>query len=271
MTTCFISYSSADRVLAEGLVSRLREAHYRVWIDVDGIPGGAQWEQAIYAALDEAQVCLVLITPDAVASAWVKREIEIARAKPKPVIPLLMRDIPLTDGLAALAIGDLQVINFLRDGYDSGMSKLLKVLPSAGARLAAPPSPAALRALIVEDIRAQQLAVEQVLRKFDLHTTIAGDFETALDAIRAGKFDLVTLDMQLDVMDTGGQHGMLLLDELRTYQPGVPVIILSGLEWTGRQVRDFLREQNAFDYLPKPFKADDLREIVEKALKSKGT
>ncbi|MBK9748325.1 MAG: TIR domain-containing protein [Chloroflexi bacterium] len=267
MTTCFISYSSADRVLAEGLVSQLRAAHYQVWIDVEGIPGGAQWEQEINRALSQSDACLVLVTPDSVVSAWVKQEIEIARAQGKIVIPLLMRAIPLPLGLESLAISDLQVINFVRYGYSAGVAALIKVLPPR--ILDTPTGITGLRALIVEDVQAQQLAVQQVLRKFGLETTIAADFETALDAIRNDCYRLVTLDMQLDIMDTGGQHGMLLLDELRTYQPDIPVIIISALDWTGRQVRDFLREQNAFDYLPKPFKADDLRDIVESALNSK--
>jgi CheY-like chemotaxis protein len=122
------------------------------------------------------------------------------------------------------------------------------------------------RALVIEDIAPQRQAAEQVLESLGMQTRGAADFEMALQALRGPAFDVILLDMQLDEMDSGGQRGMLLLEQLSIYQPGVPVIIISALPWTGQQVRDFLREYGAFDYLHKPFKAHELRTIIQQAL-----
>src|SRR5579864_166205 len=112
MTKCFVSYSSSDRILAETLVNSLRMDHFEIWIDIEGISGGTQWEQEITRALQTAEVCLVILTPDAIQSDWVKKEVEMARVKDKPIIPLLMRPTPIPDGLVVLKIADLQFIDF---------------------------------------------------------------------------------------------------------------------------------------------------------------
>lgn len=265
MISCFISYASGDKVIVESLTNDLRAQGYKVWIDFEGIVGGTQWETEIKKGIAQADVVVVILTPDAIKSEWVKKEIDIARNSLKVVIPLLMRDVPMPDGLIDLGIGDLQYINVVRYGLKMGVEHLLAAMPKSTEQ-SEDSKPTTRRALIVEDIAAQQMAIRQVLQKFDLDVTIAPDFESAMENIRSGSFDLITLDMQLDAMDTGGQHGMLLLDEIRTYQKEVSIIIISALKWTGRQVRDFLRENQVFDYLDKPFKASELHSVVEDAL-----
>ncbi len=97
---------------------------------------------------------------------------------------------------------------------------------------------------------------------------LAGEAAQRLErpAVRGERLDLITLDMQLDEMDAGGQHGMVLLDQINIHQRGVPVIIISGLTWSETQVRDFLRKYRAFDYVKKPFTPDSLRPILVEAL-----
>jgi DNA-binding response OmpR family regulator len=104
------------------------------------------------------------------------------------------------------------------------------------------------------------------LKVMGIETVVAGDFDTAFNCIVEQAFDIITLDMQLDEMDTGGQHGMLLLDQLRTKSKDTKVIIVSALEWDGKQVRDFLIKYRASDYLKKPFDPGDLRHMIEEAL-----
>lgn len=266
MSGCFISYSSVDRIIVEGLAEKLRNRRYEVWIDFEGIEGGAQWEEEIKKALEQSAVCIVAVTPDSVCSDWVKREIQMAKAAGKTIIPLIMRGDVSQDCIEELGISDLQHIDFVRYGLAAGMEQLLRVLPPP--KTGSAPEATGLRGLIIEDVAVQQLAIKQVFHGLGIEAVTAHDFGSALKLIRGEPFNVVTLDMQLDEMDPGGQHGILLLDELRTYHEGVPVIIISGLDWTPRQVRDFLREYEAYDYLPKPFNPNELRRIIEAALAS---
>ncbi|WP_420628267.1 response regulator [Candidatus Leptofilum sp.] len=122
-----------------------------------------------------------------------------------------------------------------------------------------------IKALIVEDIPSQQNAIQQILHEIGANVTIANNLDSALGFIRLTKFELITLDMQLDEMDSAGQVGIMLLDQLRTYQREAVVIIISGLPWSGENVRDFLRDYKAYDYLKKPFKPDELKMLINEA------
>ena len=120
--------------------------------------------------------------------------------------------------------------------------------------------------LVIEDIFVQRQSIERVLEELGLCEVSADNFDLALESIRADTFDLVLLDMQLDELDPGGQQGILLLEQMQTYQKQVPVIIISALPWSGQEVRDFLREYGAYDYLPKPFKPQVLRQLIRQVL-----
>ncbi|MCB9122873.1 MAG: SUMF1/EgtB/PvdO family nonheme iron enzyme [Caldilineaceae bacterium] len=86
----FLSYSRYDRTSMFDVHDILRGAGFSVWID-DGIePGTAIWEDAIEEALHQAQAMVVLLSPNAKASQWVKREITYAMAQEKAVFPLLI-------------------------------------------------------------------------------------------------------------------------------------------------------------------------------------
>lgn len=264
MTRCFLSYASSDRVTVESLARDLRRHRYEVWMDIEEIPGGSQWETEINKGLDQSSICIVALTPDALKSEWVKREVEIARSKSKLVIPIILREISLPSSLENLGLADLQCLNFVRYGYEIGMEQLLAALPTIEQRAA----PIGTLALVIEDDAAYQEAIYEVFQSLDIETLIVSNFKAALEQIRGKqRFNLITLDMQLDIKDTGGQHGILLLDYLRIYQQSTPVIIISALDWTGLQVRDFLLEYQATDYVKKPFKGNDLKSKIEKALK----
>ncbi len=55
MSAIFISHSSADNVVADKLVKRLKQqGHESIFLDFDpeqGIPAGTNWEQVLYAKL----------------------------------------------------------------------------------------------------------------------------------------------------------------------------------------------------------------------------
>jgi len=251
--------------MVEGLAHSLRQHQYDVWIDFKDIAGGEKWESEIKKALEISDFCLVALTPDAVASSWVKREIELAQHDSKSIIPLIMREIPLPNSLQKLGIADLQHIDFVRYGLNSGIDQLINALKKLNSKQLMSTN----YALVIEDVTSHQTAIEQVMKLFELEVKIANDFDSALELIRSEKFVLITLDMQLGQMDLEGQNGLLLLDELHTYQKNVPIIIISALKWTGRDVRDFLRKHHAFDFLAKPFKLNELRSIVSEALRQK--
>lgn len=74
----FISYSSKN-VLKAAMIGRLlQERGKHVWIAPDGIPQGREYSLVVPTALKLAKHFVLLLTPDAAMSSWVKRELDIA-------------------------------------------------------------------------------------------------------------------------------------------------------------------------------------------------
>lgn len=74
----FISHSSKDRPVAQQLAHRLSQAGLRVWIPEDEILPGDNWAKLIGEALENSDVMVVLVTPHAFESGWLKEQIQYA-------------------------------------------------------------------------------------------------------------------------------------------------------------------------------------------------
>jgi len=74
----FISYSSKDRRQADLLQDALEARGHRVWRDVRSIACGEEWEPAIYRALDNADVFVLLASERSAESEWVRDEVRAA-------------------------------------------------------------------------------------------------------------------------------------------------------------------------------------------------
>jgi TIR domain len=59
MTDIFISYSRADRALAEALSNDLKARGYRVWWDAD-LVGSDDFYEAILQAMNDAKAAIVI-------------------------------------------------------------------------------------------------------------------------------------------------------------------------------------------------------------------
>ncbi|MCA9998447.1 MAG: SUMF1/EgtB/PvdO family nonheme iron enzyme [Anaerolineales bacterium] len=98
----FISHARADAAEAQALADELAVDGWRVWLAPDSILPGERWVAAIERGLQESGVFLLLLSPQAVASRWVRFEadiaIELERNGEVEFVPLLWRpcSLPLT-------------------------------------------------------------------------------------------------------------------------------------------------------------------------------
>jgi hypothetical protein len=96
----FLSYAGSERQLAENIRHDLAAAGISVWDAVQEIVPGENWPKKVGKALDESNAMVVLISPEAVRSRWIKREIDYALGSPRfegrliPVLARPTRDIP---------------------------------------------------------------------------------------------------------------------------------------------------------------------------------
>ena len=89
-TNIFISYGRKDaRELAVRLKDDLMAVGYSVWIDLNEIPGGADWSQQIENAIEHCNIMLALLSPASYHSQWCRAEQLRATRKGKRLIPLM--------------------------------------------------------------------------------------------------------------------------------------------------------------------------------------
>lgn len=78
MREVFLSHASQDHAAARRLREVLVAHGVRVWFSPHHIRGAQQWQDEIGEALARCDWFVVLLTPDAVNSMWVKRELSYA-------------------------------------------------------------------------------------------------------------------------------------------------------------------------------------------------
>ena len=79
----FLSYAQSDGSWARELSGHLEAAGFRVLDPVGQLLPGDNWSLEIGKALDSSQAMVVLISPAAVRSPWVQREIQFALGSEK--------------------------------------------------------------------------------------------------------------------------------------------------------------------------------------------
>jgi pimeloyl-ACP methyl ester carboxylesterase len=87
----FISYHRADLAVAERLRAHLVANGVKTWMDHYDIPAGAYWPDEIDRGLNQSQLVVGLLSPDAVASRNVKNEWDWALQNDKQLILLMTR------------------------------------------------------------------------------------------------------------------------------------------------------------------------------------
>jgi hypothetical protein len=87
----FLSYSHNDRVWCEELAGFIRGKGFDLWYD-EGITSGSVWLKKLEDELQGRDVFLIVLSPEAWASPWIQRELQLALITQKTVIPIVMRE-----------------------------------------------------------------------------------------------------------------------------------------------------------------------------------
>lgn len=117
--------------------------------------------------------------------------------------------------------------------------------------------------LIVDDEADIRDLIAGILDDEGYKTRTAGDSDSALAAIKERRPSMVVLDIWLQ----GSRlDGLELLDAIKAQDPDLPVVIISGHGNIETAVSAIKR--GAYDYIEKPFKADRLVLITERALEA---
>lgn len=100
MRDVFISHSTADKALADSVVSTLETNGMSCWIAPRDIPAGSNYGAEIAKGIRECSILVLIFSENSHASAAVFREVQMAFEEKKVIIPLRIQEIPPGDDLS---------------------------------------------------------------------------------------------------------------------------------------------------------------------------
>lgn len=143
----FLSHSDKDRSFVVRLARVLEQHKIPYWYSAKHVAGAQQWHDEIGRALAQCDWFLVVLTPDAVRSQWVKRELLFALDEDRysqRIIPLLRK--PCKYSRLSWTLPAFQLVDFTAD-FDAGCRQLLRIWKIKYRPAAASPRPRKKREL----------------------------------------------------------------------------------------------------------------------------
>jgi hypothetical protein len=123
----FLSHSNKDRKFVLSLARDLTRHGIPYWYSATHIAIARQWHDEIGKALGRCDWFLVVLTPDAVKSGWVKRELLFALSDNRynqRIVPLLLKDCDYSD--LSWTLPSFQIVDF-RKNVEAGIQKLFRL------------------------------------------------------------------------------------------------------------------------------------------------
>lgn len=116
--------------------------------------------------------------------------------------------------------------------------------------------------LIVDDEDIVIKGTMKILQRENYELDSAYNGSEALEKMKTKDYDLVITDLMMP-----GMNGIEVLKKIKAEYPDVIVVMFTGYA-TVESAREALK-LGAFDYIPKPFTPDELREVVKNAIEAK--
>ncbi|ETX06538.1 toll/interleukin-1 receptor domain-containing protein [Candidatus Entotheonella palauensis] len=106
-TTVFMSYSHADREWAELIRKFLVKQGFDVMMGVYSIGVGDSFIHEMERAIEDADIVLILMSPQYFASKWTYNELALAATKEIPLIPVMIEPCEVSGLLSIYHHADL--------------------------------------------------------------------------------------------------------------------------------------------------------------------
>jgi DNA-binding NtrC family response regulator len=120
-----------------------------------------------------------------------------------------------------------------------------------------------LNVLVIDQDEGSNVQIKDVLTTEGYQTEVLNDPEQVVEAVKQGLYQMVILD----VSPPEGR-GIELLERIRATDSDVCVIAMTGLPSVDAAVRTL--KNQAFDYLQKPLDVEELRAVIQSAIREKG-
>jgi len=113
--------------------------------------------------------------------------------------------------------------------------------------------------LIIDDEEIVRDSCIQILARGNYEITTAENGEGGLELLKDFQPDLALVDLKMP-----GLSGYEVLDRIHEYDPTIVTVVITGFATVDSAVEAM--KKGTYDFLPKPFKPDELRLIVQRGL-----
>jgi len=118
------------------------------------------------------------------------------------------------------------------------------------------------RIIVVDDEPGMREFLEIMLQKDGYAIDTAADGSEAIDKIEENLFDLAIVDIQMPVL-----NGIEVLKKINEKSPDTTVIMITA--YASHETAIEAMKLGAYDYITKPFKIDEIKLVIKKALDKK--
>ncbi|MBT5186077.1 MAG: nitrogen regulation protein NR(I) [Kordiimonadaceae bacterium] len=116
--------------------------------------------------------------------------------------------------------------------------------------------------LIADDDKAIRTVLSRALSKEGYNVRVSSNATALWEWVSNGEGDLVITDVMMP-----DENGLDMLLRIKNIRPDLPVIVMSAQNTLMTAVK--ATERGAYEYLPKPFDLDELRQVIKKGLSPK--
>jgi TIR domain len=118
----FISYSRTDSEFVDRLEADLRARGFNTWVDRRKLEGTREWQPQIDQAITAYPMMIVVLSPDAIASPYVRHEYEYAHQAGKRIVTLLHKpNLPTVPS----ELSEIQWVDFVNHPYETALVELI--------------------------------------------------------------------------------------------------------------------------------------------------
>ncbi len=122
MARVFVSYSRTDLNFVQVFAQALMSSGVDVWWDLSSLQGGDNWTEVIPQAIENSDICIVVLTPNSIQSDWVQKEYTYALEQDKKIIPVLVQDCKIP-----FALININYVDLRGTGYQTGLNTVIKL------------------------------------------------------------------------------------------------------------------------------------------------
>ena len=114
------------------------------------------------------------------------------------------------------------------------------------------------RVLIVDDEQNLRHMLQTLLKREGYEPIGVASVESALKELEEHPYDVIITDLRMP-----GQSGLDLVDQVRSRKLGTTVVVMTA--YGSRDIAIEAMKRGAYDYISKPFEADELVLLLRKA------